>query len=1224
MSSLPPDDQLFAAIAVQLDFLNATQLQEAIDASNQSGETLQQSLTACKLLEQQDCDAIGEVVKRQIARHNGDTEATLATERIAQTLSLIEGLDHTIGQAETALNESSAGDSPAPTHESASRYNKVSEHAQGGLGQVFIARDTQIGRDVALKEIKSPHERNASLRQRFMLEAEVTGRLEHPGVVPIYGLGTYEDGRPYYAMRFIHGQSLRAAIDELHGRKNASQVATLTSDGVASANHASQHGGDSTSKSGRFDELTLHRLLSRFVGVCNAIGYAHSRGVLHRDLKPENIMLGEYGETLVVDWGIAKVLGDAKVEASDSETEPAANQSQTRAGAIVGTPAYMSPEQAAGQSVSPASDIYSLGATLYAILVGGAPITGSATDVIQRVAAGDIPPVREINSAAPKALEAICKKAMAKDSRDRYTTCSALADDIEAYLAGEAVSAWNEPLSIRAARWVRKHRTMATSIVVGITVLTVASIVGMILLGSAYRAEKEAKDLAAQRADDLKIANEKEVAARNLADERLLLGRQAVDQYLVSVTDDPGLMNAGFEPLRTRLLNGAGEFYAVLNQKDTSNPALQHEQAWAQLKLAEINSATGKLAKAEKLFQEAADSFEKLVKKNSSDHESREALAMALQNRAVALEAMGRLPEAETDLQNSTVHLNTLAEQLPTPRHILRTQADNINIQGNWAFHREEFTKASELFEAEGEIRQKIIADSTEADPQDIVRMASVFSNTGHIAMQENRFADAQNAYDRAAAYYDDLTRRFADHIFASSYQKRHAESLRELGDVKQAQGEFAEALALYEQAANQLQKLVARQPAIVEYQQDLAMVRNNIATNYVRSGQNDAAKTNYAAAIEAMNRVIQQRPDNVRDRKFLASYLVNAASLYMTMQLYDDAETALLRAAKLFEALANDEPEVQVHNVKLAVVYVELASLYQTVGNSAAGITAIENSQEILAGVDAAGDAAAEIAETKGKGFHVAAMIFHSQAKLEQAAANYDQAIAARRASLKQSNQSDDAKTALAASLGSRSRVDVDGDEVNRETITRVTEAIELLAAVRSSQPTAVLPMQFTLTCYGILASAHRQLKEIPQAKAALEQALAIAPAEGKIGVQLLQLNLFGKIGDADALNELADNMRKTSPVQDNPWLLVQVADAYGLAVGSIKGNRELPATRRDELAAAMLKQAIETLNQGEEVGGFVTRENAIEALAGEGFNSIRDRQEFKEYMSKYEMKTP
>ena len=319
----------------------------------------------------------------------------------------------------------------------------------------------------ALKQIQDCNADDPQSRLRFVVEAKVTGGLERPGIVPVYGLGYYADGRPYYAMRFIKGESLRDAIKRFIGFRTARLRP-------------------------RRGSLATRDLLGRFLDVCNAMAYAYGRGVLHRDLKPGNVMLGPYGETLVVDWGLAKVVGRSEIAHGVTEVtlrlSPGSDVAASEPGLLVGTLDYMSPEQArgAGDPPGPASDVYSLGATLYHLLTGQPAFSGRSKEEIRaqviaselppppkinreeiraRVIAGEFPPPRKINANVGAALEAICLKAMALEPGDRYPSPRALADDLKHWLADEPVKAWREPLSIRMRHSMRRHRTLVASTV---------------------------------------------------------------------------------------------------------------------------------------------------------------------------------------------------------------------------------------------------------------------------------------------------------------------------------------------------------------------------------------------------------------------------------------------------------------------------------------------------------------------------------------------------------------------------------------------------------------------------------------------------------------------------------------------------------------------------------------------------------------------------------------
>lgn len=299
-----------------------------------------------------------------------------------------------------------------------SRYTLGEPLGAGGVGEVRAAHDAVLRREVAIKRLIRDL---PGTRDRFVAEAQVTAQLDHPNIVPVHDLGVDADGRLYLAMKRVRGRSLAELLESP-------------------------------------DAPVLEGRLDIFRKVCDAVAFAHARGVLHRDLKPDNIMVGAFGEVLVMDWGLARAVGarDAPVQVDRFEGDAL----RTRDGQVAGTPAFMAPEQAEGRldALDARTDVYGLGAVLYTLLTGRAPFSGEPLVVLEAVKRGRFSPPGRV-ARVPRELDAVVRKAMALRPDDRYASVDALREDIEAWLQRRPLrhvrSTWTE----RLGKWVSRHRS---------------------------------------------------------------------------------------------------------------------------------------------------------------------------------------------------------------------------------------------------------------------------------------------------------------------------------------------------------------------------------------------------------------------------------------------------------------------------------------------------------------------------------------------------------------------------------------------------------------------------------------------------------------------------------------------------------------------------------------------------------------------------------------------
>lgn len=658
MLSQSVENQLMLGLlAVQSGLIDEGELLAAVAAWSRERRTpLADLLVSREALTPEERDAVQALSSRQLARHGTAIQAITASgmesllEPLLRMMEVGQTTQCAVGQETKERCTSEETVSWSRTDSEVGRYRVLRPHARGGIGLVSVALDTQLNREVALKEIQPQLAADEQSVARFEVEAEITGRLEHPGIVPVHGLGCTPDGRPYYVMRFVKGQSLKEAIAEFHAQPDPGKPADPGA-----------------------QRLAVRKLLARFIAVCDAVAFAHSRGVIHRDLKPSNILLGPYGETLVVDWGLAKVVGrDLPEPTAEATLRPAtaSGSSETLAGTAIGTPAYMSPEQAEGrvEELGPATDVYSLGATLYCLLTGRPPLEGEVASVLRRVERGEFPPPRRVRPEVPPELEAIVLRAMATNPRDRYATPRLLAADLEHWLADEPVSAYHDPWFSRIRRWARRHRpVVAAGLALG-SAAVVALSVGTVLLGQANRRIQEQRDLARVQ--------------RDLARTNFQKAREAVDTYLTRVSQEQLLNQPGLQPLREGLLRSALQYYEGFIQQGADDPQLQRELAGAYERVGEITGEIGTRADAVRYLHNALELYRGILARSPEDPVAQVGLARSLHYSSLWKLFMGDYSGAEESAREAIAALETLRSREPASIELGRLLGRSHDILG--------------------------------------------------------------------------------------------------------------------------------------------------------------------------------------------------------------------------------------------------------------------------------------------------------------------------------------------------------------------------------------------------------------------------------------------------------------------------------------------------------------------------------------------------------------
>jgi serine/threonine-protein kinase len=795
----------------------------------------------------------------------------------------------------------------SPVHRPAQvgRFAPVRLHARGGLGEVHLAMDTELNRPVAFKSIRSEFAHQRDSRSRFLREASITALLEHPGIVPVYGLVHDAQGVPSYSMRFIEGDTLQVAIKRFHAAPGAARDPER--------------------------RLDFRKLLGHFCAVCDTIRYAHSRGVIHRDLKPSNILLGRFGETLVVDWGLAKVVEGGAVRVEEEPTllssstlpssrSPSPETEATQLGQALGTPGYMSPEQAAGRwnVVGPASDVYSLGATLCCLLTGKPPVSGtSAPEVLAKVQRGDVVWPCQTDPATPPALDAICRKAMALEPAARYQTAGELAAEVQRWLADEPVSVYRESAPARLARWARRQRTTAVGLAVALLVGALSLAVATVLLTAANVRERTARRDAQTERDEARQQRER-------ADANLARARDAVDKYLTRVAEDDRLKQTDLHALRKDLLATAVPFYEEFARQEADVPERLADQGKAYLSLALVRDElgepqaaaagyrraeevfarlaaehptvpehrykwatsqsrrgillfrTGQTVESEKVFRQALGILQELVKEKSDILLYCRQLGLCHNSLGIVLAAQNQREKAEGEYRVALAIQEAQVEAHPTEPLCRQDLSKTLNNRALLLWDQGERARAVEAFERAQRCLQQL-ADASPSVATYRNDLASCLFNLGMLRKEMGQQVEAEKDLRHALRLQQALTTAFPA---VPDYRYDQAGTWNTLGNLLSAQGKSAQAEDAYRQALPLQQSLVDLFPAIPDYRANLAATHHSLGAFFRDQGKWKAAEGEYRQAVRIRQELADKFPAVANYRAELGSSLADLGHL--------------------------------------------------------------------------------------------------------------------------------------------------------------------------------------------------------------------------------------------------------------------------------------------------------------------------------------------------------
>jgi eukaryotic-like serine/threonine-protein kinase len=727
-------------------------------------------------------------------------------------------------------------------------YELLHELGRGGMGIVFKAREIALNRIVALKMIRAGALATADDLRRFQREAMLVARLDHPNIVSVYQAGT-ADGLSFISLRLVEGGSLARRRDEFRDPTRAAQLVAT---------------------------------------IARAVDFAHRHGILHRDLKPGNILLESDSTPYVTDFGLAR-----SIDASDTTSS------------VLGTPAYMAPEQATGTDVTTAADIYSLGAILYELLTGRVPFHGQTAFGMLLEAVNHEPErPRRLDARVDRDLETICMKCLEKEPSRRYESASALADDLERWLRREPVMARSVGPAGRLARWARRNPLPA-----GLSLgLALAFAVGISLIVWQWqRAERNLADSRyhQQRADD----------GRRDA-------RQVLDEFCIRLSDDRLSKLPGTGPIRQELLQSGLRYYQHFLEQNSDDPLARQDVADAHARLGILRGALGAKPAARQEYEKAIELYASLPISNSV----RRMAASAYNNLGNLLSDVGEIEAAESSLRSAE---RLWAEILADHPDSLEAVSGRAKALANLALLLQERgdTSAGRQVLAEAHELQIRMRAARPKDPDVEVDLGSSFNTMANNVAALGLHAEEFKLLQQAKAHFE-AAERLAP--WDEKIQLKLAQTQRGCAGSLWALGKHDEAEAEYAQARVRLESLINANPDGTNYKGTLAMLLTNIAMVEADRKRPEAARTTLRQAVDLQAKLLAATPDSRQLMRAQGTTLHNLGNLDRSEKRLKDAEADYLAAVELFRKALTAHPADHEVNFFLGGTLNNLADVQQ------------------------------------------------------------------------------------------------------------------------------------------------------------------------------------------------------------------------------------------------------------------------------------------------------